>query len=83
MSAQTCRSELGIPVGLESNEKFVSYYGIWLIIACMKQNCWAKKCIHRFNVSHYKCTDMKLENMTSIADGYISCILTLENLNGL
>ena len=55
MSAQTCRSELGIPVGLESNEQFVSYYGIWLIIACMKQNHWAKKCIHRFNVSHCKC----------------------------
>ena len=37
----------------------------------MKQN---KKCIHRFNVSHCKCTNMNFEKWTSIADGYVSCI---------
>ena len=37
-----------------SIEQFVFYYGIRHIISYhMKQN---KKCIHRFNVAHCKCT---------------------------
>ena len=40
----------------------------------MKKNYFTKKCIHRFNVSHCKSTNMKFENWTSIADGYVSCI---------
>ena len=68
-----------MPVGFEvSNEQFVSYYGIKHIIACMKQNHWTvvtKKCIHRFKCIPLQVyTDMKFENWTSVADGYISCI---------
>ena len=49
-----------------SNEQFVlgiSYH--------MKQNYFSKKCVHRFSVAHWKCTDVKFENWTSIADGYM------------
>ena len=56
-----------------SNEQFVSYYGIRHIIS-HETKLFTKKCIHRFNVAHCKSIDMKFENWTSIADGYVSCI---------
>ena len=66
-AARTCGRELGIPGDLIlSNEQFVAYYGIRHI---------------RFNVAHCKCTDMKFENWTSIADGYVSCIHNSWELN--
>ena len=42
------------------NEQFVSYYGIRHIIS-HETKLFTKKCIHKFNVAHCKCTDMKFD----------------------
>ena len=53
------------------NEQFVSYYGIMHIIYIT----WFYWEVHtRVQCIHCKCTNMKFENWTSIADGYVSCI---------